>query len=396
VVRVPTRLAGCAARAGSVSLKILQVCPYDLYARGGVQTHIAQLSRALEAQGHQLHLVAPSHSRTAASNVQIVGCPTAVPFNKSVAPTCLDPRAVLLVRRAIKRFEPDLVHVHEPFSSLVPLIATLSASVPVVATFHAAIDQPIERWVYQRWATLLIVVRRRLDRCIAVSSVAAATARLVIDHAVDVVPNGTDFSRREEEAVVHGRPDRTLLFVSRLDRRKGFHVALEAFRILRRSGQGLRLVVVGEGPERVWVDRLERDVRVHVKMMGDCSSGRLREFYEQADVLLAPATGCESFGIVVLDALAAGLPVVASNIPAYRDLLEQGDSGVLVPPGDAQALADGIARVLQDHDLWRILSQAGIARGSAFAWHHVASRVEAIYRETLRVRGCPVAAVGEV
>ena len=122
-------------------------------------------------------------------------------------------------------------------------------------------------------------------------------------------------------------------------------------------------------------------------MIGDCSSGRLREFYEQADVFLAPATGCESFGIVVLDALAAGLPVVASNIPAYRDLLEQGDSGVLVPPGDAEALADGIARVLHDHDLWRILSQAGIARGSAFAWHHVASRVEAIYRETLRSVG---------
>lgn len=97
-------------------------------------------------------------------------------------------------------------------------------------------------------------------------------------------------------------------------------------------------------------------------MIGDCSSGRLREFYEQADVLLAPATGCESFGIVVLDALAAGLPVVASNIPAYRDLLEQGDSGVLVPPGDAEALADGIARVLHDHDLWRILSGRHCAR----------------------------------
>jgi phosphatidylinositol alpha-mannosyltransferase len=186
------------------------------------------------------------------------------------------------------------------------------------------------------------------------------------------------------------------LFVSRLDPRKGFAVALEAFRILRRSGEALRLVVVGEGPEWVWIDRLEPDVGVHVEMIGNCSRGRLRELYEQADVLLAPATGCESFGIVVLDALAAGLPVVASSIPAYRDLLEQGYSGVLVPPGDAEALANGIARVLHDHDLWRFLSQAGLARASAFAWDRVAARVEAIYRETLRVRGCHVAAVGEV
>jgi len=272
------------------------------------------------------------------------------------------------------------------------LIAVLSAKVPVVATFHAAIDQPIQRWLYQQWATLLLVVRRRLDRCIAVSSVAAATARLCIDYAVDIVPNGTDFSRSRDSATVPGRGDRMLLFVGRLDRRKGLAVALDAFRILRHSGERLQLVVAGDGPERVWVDRLEPSVRVHVQMLGDCTNGQLRKLYEQADMLLAPATGCESFGLVVLDALAAGLPVVASSIPAYRELLGQGNSGVLVPPGDAQGLADGIARVLHDHDLWSILSQAGTARAIAFSWDRVAPCVEAIYREALvsaRVMGRP-------
>ena len=193
------------------------------------------------------------------------------------------------------------------------------------------------------------------------SAPAAAFARARIGGRYEIVPNGTDVSRFADAAAADLGPGRKLLFVGRLDLRKGFPVALAAFARLGASREDLRLIVVGDGPERSAVEGLPAGIRTRVEMLGAVANEALPTYHAACDVYVGPALGGESFGMVLVEAMAAGLPVVASAIEGYREVVRDGVDGLLVPPRDPVALSDAVARILDDEVLAARLRAAGRA-----------------------------------
>jgi phosphatidylinositol alpha-mannosyltransferase len=281
------------------------------------------------------------------------------------------------VRAALSAFVPDIVHAHEPLSPSASMFATLAARAPVVGTFHAGLDRAR---AYDLAAPVLRRIARRLALRVAVSERAAATARRRLGGTYEIVPNGIDV-----RAFSHAtpRPDlgtgRKLLFVGRLDERKGFRTAVEAFGRLAREDPDLQLVVAGDGRQRSAVAALPAEVRARVTMLGTVPNGDLPPVHRACDVFLAPNRGGESFGVVLLEAMAAGLPVVASDIPGYDEVVTDGVDGLLVAPTDGSALAEAIAGVLRDPVLAAGLAAAGRARAALFDWEVVAVRLEELY-----------------
>lgn len=361
-------------------MRVLQACPYSWHAAGGVQVHVRQLAAQLRAHGHEVLVLAPGERGAAQPWVRIVGQPVALPFNGSTVPLCFGPRAAQAVRDALRDFAPDVVHVHEHLSPSVGMLATMLARVPVVSTFHAWYEPSLSSVIYSAWARLLRGLSRRLTVGIAVSEAAARCIAARAPVPLVLVPNGIDLGRF---VVRETQIRRRLLFVNRLDPRKGFHIAVRAFAILARQHSKMELVVVGDGSERSAVEELDPSVRARVTMLGYCRHDDVPASYAAADLFLAPATRCESFGIVLLEAMASGLPVVASDIEGYRDVVRHEVEGLLVPPGDPAALAAGVTRLVADEGLAGRLGQAGRRRARDFSWDAVARRIEAVYEKVV-------------
>ncbi|HEX9565376.1 MAG TPA: glycosyltransferase family 4 protein [Gemmatimonadaceae bacterium] len=370
---------------GQRSLRIVQVSPYSWDVPGGVQVHVRELSAHLRERGHEVHILAPGRRPGRREDVWIVGRAVPVRGNGSVARISFGPQVAREVGRALRDIAPDLIHVHEPVAPSVSMLAVLRANAPVVATFHSNVGR--ER-VNSLWFQLAVPAVRpvwdRLARRLAVSDAAShsVTSRMGAADLV-IVPNGVDVRRFASAAPAPVGPGRHLLFVGRLESRKGFPVALQAFARLAADYPDLRLLVIGEGSERDAIDDLRDDVRPRVRMLGRVDDDRLPGYLKAADIYLGPATGGESFGIVLAEAMAAGLPIVASDIPGYRDVARDGFEAILVPPGDADALAHGIRRVLDDPALSEALGGRGALRAKEFDWGTVTDRILAVYREVL-------------
>ena len=369
-------------------MRIVQICPYSWDAHGGVQAHVRHLADELLARGHEVLVLAPGLEPPAQPYVRLVGRPTRIRFNGSVAPLCLDPFSAAIVRGAFDDFRPDVIHVHEPFAPSTSLLGVLCADAPVVATFHAYHEPfTVHGGIYTGWSQLLRPVWSRIDHRIAVSRAAQQTMSSRMGGARStIVPNGAsiDHFRHAMPASLPG--GRRMLFVGRLESRKGFRVAVDAFAELGERFADLRLVVVGDGPHRTQVRRLPRALRQRVDMVGRVSHAALPTYHAAADFFVAPATGRESFGIVLVEAMAAGLPVVASDLPGYGEVVRHEREGLLVTPADPDALAAGAARLLDDPLLARRLSAAGRIRARSFAWPRVAARVERVYDTVVRAR----------
>jgi phosphatidylinositol alpha-mannosyltransferase len=216
---------------------------------------------------------------------------------------------------------------------------------------------------------------------VAVSDAAAAFLRRVIRGRIEVVPNGVDIDRFSHPGP---RPEglpagRIILWVSRLDPQKGFPVMVRAFHRVALGDEDVWLVVVGEGRDRTAIDLLPEGLRERVLMLGAIPNEELHPYHGVADVFAAAATGQESFGYILVEALAAGVPVVATDIPGYREVVRDGIEGLLVPPHDPAALAGALGRVLEEPDLARGLVAAGRERARAFSWDEVAPRLEEVY-----------------
>jgi phosphatidylinositol alpha-mannosyltransferase len=264
------------------------------------------------------------------------------------------------------------------------MLAVLRSPAPVVATFHANMGH--EHWqgrFFTATAPLLRAVWRKLVRRIAVSRAARRSVRRrFATGAITIVPNGTDTAHFASGIAPLSLPaGRKLLFVGRLESRKGFPVALGAFEALALEHADLQLLVVGGGPERDSVDSMPAALRSRIHMLGRVSDSELPDYHAAADIFLAPATGGESFGIVLVEAMAAGLPVVGSDIQGYRDVARDGKEALLVPPSDAEALADGVRRVLHDDALSQSLGSQGRIRARLFDWGAIVERLEKIYVE---------------
>ncbi len=377
---------------GPRSLRVGMVCPYSLDTFGGVQQHVAGLADAVRAAGHHVEVLAPGdHDRTRGPHVTVVGEGQALPFNGSVAPVRMGARRQVRAWLAQGRF--DVVHVHEPAApstSFTAVRALLEEPVPVVATHHIAQDRALALRVAA--PTVLRQVLPRIDAHIVVSEEARRT--LLRYHQVDAVPipNGVTVADLDRTSTAPPLADRRdLVFVGRPDEpRKGLQVLLEALPEIVARHPGTRLVVVGgDRLPREATAALRRSLRPLGLTVDDVveAAGRLSdegkvERLSRARVLVAPNTGGESFGIVLTEAMAAGLPVVASDLVAFRAVLDDGRLGRLVPAEDAAALAAGVCTLLGDLALSERLARAGRAAAYAcFDWSVVAPQVLAVYAD---------------
>ncbi len=371
-------------------MKIALVCPYDWSRHGGVKAHVAALAGCLDGD-HDVRIIAPASAplgRTGVDGmVQPVGHPVPVPYNRSVAAVALSPLVVRRTTRALRDFEPHVVHVHEPLSPMVASAAAAFGPRPVVATFHAwsSADR-----LYRLAAPLARRVAARLSERIAVSpsaqQYAAAALRLPLG-SLRVIPNGIHAeayaaAQPIPELVDPERP--LLLFVGRLEPRKGLDVCIRAYLRLRTTWPRVRLCVVGEGPERVRCQQMvPPSIRPDVLFVGAVEESVKPRYHASADLYVAPNTGGESFGIVLLEAMAAGLPLVASDIPGFRTVMKDGRQGRLVPPGNAFALADAAGTLLANRNLSRAMAEEGRRTVVDYTWPVIARRVEQVYRRAL-------------
>ncbi|MFA9445698.1 glycosyltransferase family 4 protein [Egicoccus sp. AB-alg6-2] len=360
------------------ALRVALVTPYDLRTPGGVQSHVTHLAAALRARGDEVTVFGPGSDEAAA-----IGRSLRVPFNGSVAPVAPSPRAARRLRAQLRAAAPDVVHVHEPVVPWAGLAAVRADVAPVVGTFHAwssdirayRLARPFGRRVLEGLAA-----------AIAVSEAAAgyhADALGVPVSRFRVVPNGVDvarFAAAEPLADIARSGQPTLLFVGRLEQRKGLEPLIRAFTQLKTQRPDLRLYVVGDGPER---DRCQQllpaRLRADVVFLGRVGEDELPRFFASCDLYVSPALGGESFGIVLLEAMAAGCALVASDLPGYRTVARDGAQGRLVPPGDPRALAGAIGALLDNPSLRAAMAAEGRRTVAAYDWPVVASRIRAVY-----------------
>jgi phosphatidyl-myo-inositol alpha-mannosyltransferase len=367
-------------------VKIGLVSPYVYPLPGGVTQHVRYLYENLRLRGHDVRIITSSHGlqRSSEGDVIRIGKGFSVPANGSVGTLTVSPRYLSQVREVLDRERFDLLHFHEPLVPfLSPIVLRESRSVNI-ATFHAyAGFSP----AYEFGSRVLSRAIDRLDGRIAVS----AAARHFIDRyfpgEYKVIPNGVDVVRFERAVPIARWQDGTpnLLFVGRHEPRKGLIDLLKAFRILRRSGYECRLLIVGSGPQEREARRYVATRRlVDVEFLGRVSDDEKAQLFRTADVYVSPATGRESFGIVLLEAMASGTAIVCSDIHGYKGVVRRGEQGLLVPPHDPAALATALARLLADDELRRRMSESGLARAQEFSWERVTVKVDDYYGFVIR------------
>lgn len=370
-------------------MKIALVCPYDFAIPGGVQDHVAHLSECFERKGHQVRILAPSSDDDVhtAGNVYTMGGVTAVPANGSIARITLSMRLAKRVKHVLREEQFDVVHVHEPLLPMLPITVLRFSDSLNIGTFHAYSRMS---YGYQWGKPLLMRYFRRLAGCIAVSEVAQQFAAQYFPGHYTVIPNGIDTA----EFAGHVKPlpefddgMLNILFFGRLEKRKGLRFLLRAFPLVKSAFPNARLIVAGEGTTRAayqeWVHR--HDVR-DVVFTGRIPAADRARCYASAHVFCAPNIGGESFGLVLLEAMASGKPVAASAIPGYREVLTDGVDGLLFPPKDSEALASVLCRLLADAEWRKRLGAAGKRKAHHYDWSAVADRVLAYYRQVGRER----------
>jgi phosphatidylinositol alpha-mannosyltransferase len=341
-------------------MRVALVCPYSWTVPGGVQTHVAGLRDALAKRGIEAEILAPADGP--ADGIHPLGSTVGFSWEGTVTRVALSPATAARTARLVRARRFDVVHVHEPMLPAVGMTAVWAARVPVVGTFHMVGRRPF--W-YRVWRPVVEPTARRLAARVAVSAAARDFVAQVLPGPYDLIPNAIDTS-----AFAAGeREGRRVVFVGRPDPRKGLPVLLEA---LQRLPDDITLDLVGTNG----------DHGPRVRSHGQVGDEARRELLARADVLCAPSLGGESFGVVLLEAMAAGLPVVASDIPGYRAVLPP-ECGTLVPPGDAGALAAALGRLLGDDALRARLGGAGRREAQRYDWDAVVGEVVAVYERVL-------------
>ena len=317
-----------------------------------------------------------------------IGSPIAVPVNESVARITLSFHLADRVAAIIERERFDVLHFHEPLMPALPITMLRMSQAANVGTFHAFAKSNIG-YFYGR--PLLEPYLAHLHRGIAVSEPAKAFVnRYFPDFPLRVIPNGVDTSvfHPGHAPIRHLRDDRVnILFVGRLEKRKGIGYLLRAYEFMKPRVPNIRLIVVGDGPLRSSVESYIYRHRLHdVVMAGYVPDSVLPRYYCSADIFCAPATGAESFGVVLLEAMASGLPVVATEIDGYMSVLEPGRDSLTVQPKSWTELGAALVVLGRDAELRRRIGGYGLDKARRYAWEVVAAQVLEVYNEARQVR----------
>jgi phosphatidylinositol alpha-mannosyltransferase len=360
------------------------VCPYSFDVPGGVQNHVRDLAETLIRLGHQVSVLGPADDDAALPPYVVsAGRAVPVPYNGSVARLAFGPLSAARVRRWLVAGKFDVLHVHEPFTPSLSMLAVLSARGPVVATFHTAMTRSRAMLAAQG---VLQLVSEKITGRIAVSELAR---RVQVEHfgnSAWEIPNGVDVARFEAAPPLPGWPGAggAIGFLGRYtEPRKGFPLLRDAFALLASSRPQLRLLVAGRGEPDEVTAGLPAAVRERIVFLGMVSEPDKARMLRSVDVYVAPNTGGESFGMILTEAMAAGTTVVASDLDAFRRVLDNGRAGALFRGGNPRALADTIARLLDDPAEATALTVRARDVVAAYDWPTVAARVVEVYRTAI-------------
>jgi len=362
------------------------VCPYSLTQPGGVQGQVLSLARVLRGRGHEVRVLGPCDGPPPDAGVTPLGASLPTTANGSVAPIAPDVSAQLRTIRALRDEDFDVVHLHEPLAPGPTQTALLFKTAPLVGTFHAAGGALAYRW----FGPIVRRAVRRLDVRCAVSSEARSSAARTLGGTYEMVFNGVDVGEYAAAATWPSDPGDppAILFLGRHEQRKGLGVLLEAFdRLASGERRDVRLWVAGDGPETAALRARHTDGRI--EWLGRVDDAEKVARLRGAAVFCAPSLGGESFGIVLLEAMAASTPVVASDIPGYAKVARAGADAVLVPPGDPVALADALGSLLAHPAEAAALVASGTGRAAEFSMTRLAERYEEFYRRAIDGPGAP-------
>ncbi len=369
-------------------MKIAMVSPYDFTWPGGVTAHVAQLARELGRSGHEVQVLAPHSPSRESQDADLhvpLGRSVPLPSGGSIARVSLSWWLYPKIRALLRKEQFDIIHLHEPMAPILPLCVLEFSDSVNVGTFHASYARQhlyrITHPIIKRW-------QQRLHGNIAVSPAARRYVNNTFPGDYEIIPNGIDFKHFSTNVAPMPQYQDgkiNILFVGRLEKRKGLRYLLEAYGKLKWDLPNIRLIVVGPGnPDKESYRVMSSQNLQDVEFVGRVSYDDLPRYYASADIFCSPATGAESFGIVLLEAMSAGKPVVASDIEGFRGVMTHGEQGLLVPKKDSNALAEALGMLARDPELGRKLGGNGNRLAKEYRWEVVAGRVEAYYNTCLK------------
>lgn len=361
-------------------IRIGMVCPYGWDTPGGVQTHIRDLADHLIEEGHYVSVLTPvsDDSVQSANYVVNAGKPISIPVNGSVAKILFGPVASSRAKQWIASEDFDLLHLHEPAIPSLSLLACSAAEGPLVGTFHVSTQK--KKAIYAIGPILEPIVEKLTAR-IAVSELARSTLKDHFDTDAVVIPNGIDGQRYANAKVsADYSGGHTVGFIGRFEEsRKGLQVLLDSLAIVSRFIPDVTYLVAGPGESEDFLKRLNPQLRSRIKFLGLLTNEEKMSFLKTVQIYVAPNTGSESFGIILTEALSAGTAVVASDIPAFRAVLENGAAGDLFINGDSSDLAKVLVALLRDDQRRKKLAENGKLSAQKYDWQVVAEQIEHIY-----------------
>jgi phosphatidylinositol alpha-mannosyltransferase len=366
-------------------MKIALVSPYDFAYPGGVITHISHLAEQFSQMGHQVRIISPCSDKATAETRNVVSVGRVVPFfsNDSTARITFSWWQFRQVKSILEEGKFDIVHFHEPFCPFLPWVALpLSKSINI-GTFHAYYERSLAYWAGKR--LLLKQLSQKLDGRIAVSEPAKRFVSKYFPGDYQIIPHGIDTERFSPkvppiERFKDGKIN--ILFVSRLDKRKGIGYLLQAYQMVKKKMPDTRLIIVGPGRKQKDYQKWTEEQNLKdVVFTGHVLEDDLPRYYQTGDIFCAPAIGKESFGIILLEAMASGKPIIASNIEGYANVVSHQLDGLLVPPQDNSALAEAILFLIAHQEIAQQMAHRGREKAEQLSWENIAQRTLDYYLE---------------
>jgi phosphatidyl-myo-inositol alpha-mannosyltransferase len=365
-------------------MKIGLVAPYDYAHPGGVVAHVSYLAHHLQKLGQDVKIIAPIHGKGAQyydEEITAVGRPLPITYGGTTARIALSPWLPFQIKRVLDKEQFNIIHLHEPFIPMLCLSTLAQSKTVNVGTFHAYHERSAAYWLGQ---PIMRNLGKKLHGKIAVSRPALNYISRYLPAEYTIIPNGVNTQHyRQEGPVLDEYKDGKLniLFVGRLEPRKGVADLIHACSIVKEQFSDFRLIIAGPGIKMRYQYELlaKRLLNNHAVFTKFIPFEDLPKYYRTADIFCSPATSGESFGIVLLEAMASGKPVVATNIPGYASVLTHGKEGLLAEPKNPRSLAQALLTLLQDSSLRKKLAEQGLITAEQYSWENVSRQVLSYY-----------------